>query len=104
MTSSFDIVSPPRIRGGVRQVSGGTTAGPRRIRGGIRVSRGGIESGQLRGSAGGLEKLSAGVSGLVKKRLDCTVQSNTHLSGLEVIKLFMLNTESMKFILFICHK
>ena len=27
----------------------------------------------MRGSAGGLEKLSAGVSGLVKKRLDCTV-------------------------------
>ena len=73
MTSSFNIVSPPRIRGGIRQVSGGTTAGPRRIRGGIRVSRGGIESGQVRGSAGGLEKLSAGVSGLVKKRLDCTV-------------------------------
>ena len=68
MTSSFDIVSPPRIRGGIRQVSGGTTAGPRRIRGGIRVSRGGIESGQVRGSAGGLEKLSAGVSGLVKKK------------------------------------
>ena len=42
--------------------------GPRRIRGGIRVSRGGIESGQVRGSAGGLEKLSAGVSGLVKKK------------------------------------
>ena len=73
MTSSFDIVSPPRIRGGIRQVSGGTTAGPRRIRGGIRVSRGGIESGQVRGSAGGLEKLSAGVSGLVKNPLDCTV-------------------------------
>ena len=53
MTSSFDIVSPPRIRGGIRQVSGGTTAGPRRIRGGIKVSRGGIESGQVRGSAGG---------------------------------------------------
>ena len=30
MTSLFDIVSPPRIRGGIRQVSGGTTAGPRR--------------------------------------------------------------------------
>ena len=75
MTSSLDIVSPPRIRGGIRQVSGGTTAGPRRIRGGIRVSRGKIESGQVRGSAGGLEKLSAGVSGLslVKKLLDCTV-------------------------------
>ena len=53
MTSSFDIVSPPRTRGGIRKVSGGTTAGPRRIRGGIRVSRGGIESGQVRGSAGG---------------------------------------------------
>ena len=75
MTSSFDIVSPPRICGGIRQVSGGTTAGPRRIRGGIRVSRGGIESGQVRGSAGGLEKLSAGVSGPVKKPLDCTVVS-----------------------------
>ena len=73
MTSSYDIVSPPRIRGGIKQVSGGTTAGPRRIRGGIRVSRGGIESGQVRGSAGGLEKLSAGLSGLVKKPLDCTV-------------------------------
>ena len=73
MTSSFDIVSPPRIRGGIRQVSEGTTAGPRRISGGIRVSRGGIESGQVSGSAGGLEKLSAGVSGLVKKNLDCTV-------------------------------
>ena len=74
MTSSFDIVSPPRIRGGIRQVSGGTTAGPRRISGGIRVSRDGIESGQVRGSAGGgLEKLSAGVSGLVKKTLYCTV-------------------------------
>ena len=78
MTSSFDIVSPPRIRGGIRQVSGGgdhrgSAADPRRIRGGLRVSRGGIESGQVRGSAGGLEKLSAGVSGLVKKTLDCTV-------------------------------
>ena len=84
MTSSFDNVSPPRIRGGIRQVSGGTTAGPRRIRGGIRVSRGGIESGQVRGSAGGLEKLSAGVSGLVKKPLDCTVhtygQAETNMS------------------------
>ena len=27
----------------------------------------------MRGFAGGLEKLSAGVSGLVKKTLDCTV-------------------------------
>ena len=34
----------------------------------------------MRGSAGGLEKLSAGVSGLVKKRLDCTVETlNTEL-------------------------
>ena len=75
MTSSFDIVSPPRIRGRIRQVPGG--GGPPRVRGGsavgIRVSRGGIESGQVRGSAGGLEKLSAEVSGLVKKPLDCTV-------------------------------
>ena len=53
MTPSFDIVSPRRIRGGIRQVPGGTTAGPRWIRGGIRVSRGGIESGHVRGSAGG---------------------------------------------------
>ena len=63
MTSSFDIVSPPRIRGGIRQVSGGTTADPRRIRSGIRVSRGGIESGQVRGSAwggGGLRKIVRG--------------------------------------------
>ena len=29
----------------------------------------------MRGSAGGLEKLSAGVSGLVKKTLDCTVHT-----------------------------
>ena len=28
----------------------------------------------MRGSAGGLDKLSAGVSGLVKKPLDCTVR------------------------------
>ena len=41
------------------------------------MSRGGIESGQVRGSAGGLEKLSAGVSGLVKKTLDCTVISKS---------------------------
>ena len=60
MTSSFEIVRPPRIRGGIRQVSGGTTAGPRRIRGGIRVSHGGIKSGQVRGSAGGLRKIVRG--------------------------------------------
>ena len=30
MTSSFDIVSPPRIRGGIRKVSGG----PPRVRSG----------------------------------------------------------------------
>ena len=37
----------------------------------------------MRGSAGGLEKLSAGVSGLVKKTLDCTVlgQSGQRLFG-----------------------
>ena len=32
----------------------------------------------MRGSAGGLEKLSAGVSGLVKKRLDCIVYIKTN--------------------------
>ena len=75
MTSSFDIVSPPRIRGGIRQVSGGTTAGPRRIRGGIRVSRGGIGSGQVRGSAGGggLRKIFRGGERAGEKTLDCTV-------------------------------
>ena len=34
----------------------------------------------MRGSAGGLEKLSAGVSGLVKKRLDCTVHAKCRFS------------------------
>ena len=95
MTSSFDSVSPPRIRGGIRQVSGGTTAGPRRIRGGIRVSRGGIESGQVRGSAGGLEKLSAGVSGLVKKTLDCTVDGTPRFAASH-IGLFCLHTPHKK--------
>ena len=32
----------------------------------------------MRGSAGGLEKLSAGVRGLVKKTLDCTVVHDIH--------------------------
>ena len=58
--------------------------GPPWVRGGIRVTRGGIESGQVRGSAGGLEKLSAGVSGLVKKTLDCTVhQGETYVGVLD---------------------
>ena len=66
MTSLFDIVSQPRIRGGIRQVSGGTTAGPR-------WDKRWIKSRQVSGSAGGLEKCSVGLSGLVKKTLDCTV-------------------------------
>ena len=64
MTSSFDIVSPPRIRGGIRQVSGG----PPRVRGEIRVSRGGIESGQ-----GGLRKIVRGGERAGEKPLDCAV-------------------------------
>ena len=38
MTSLFGIVSPPRIRGGIRKVSGGTTAGLERT--GERIRRG----------------------------------------------------------------
>ena len=75
MTSSFDIVSPPRISGGIRQVSGRTTAGPRRIRGGIRYPAVGLRADRCVDPRGGLEKLSAGVSGLLKKNLDCTVGS-----------------------------
>ena len=43
------------------------------IRGGIKIFRGGIISGQVSGIAGGSEKSSAGVGGLVKIPLDCTV-------------------------------
>ena len=45
------------------------------IRGGIKIFRGGIISGQVSGIAGGSEKSSAGVGGLVKIPLDCTVLS-----------------------------
>ena len=43
------------------------------IRGGIKIFRGGIISGQVSGIVGGSEKSSAGVGGLVKIPLDCTV-------------------------------
>ena len=55
MTSLFEIGSPPRIRGGIKQVSRGTTAGPQRdkrwdlertgerIRGGLRKMVRGVE-------------------------------------------------------------
>ena len=43
------------------------------IRGGIKIFRGGIISGQVSGIAGGSEKSSAGMGGLVKIPLDCTV-------------------------------
>ena len=46
------------------------------IRGGIKIFRGGIISGQVSGIAGGSEKSSAGVGGLVKIPLDCTVRSD----------------------------
>ena len=36
-------------------------------------SGGQVSGGQVSGIAGGSEQLSAGVSGLVKKNLDCTV-------------------------------
>ena len=75
--------------------------GPPRVRGGIRVSRGGIESGQVRGSAGGLEKSSAGVSGLVKKPLDCTVLLKKVLLHQIFTKIykyhFFLSTPSLNF-------
>ena len=44
------------------------------IRGGIKIFRGGIISGQVSGIAGGSEKSSAGMGGLVKIPLDCTVK------------------------------
>ena len=47
------------------------------IRGGIKIFRGGIISGQVSGIAGGSEKSSAGVGGLVKIPLDCTVLTYT---------------------------
>ena len=56
MMSSFDIVSPLRIRGGIRQVSGGSAADQRRNKSILR----GIESGQVCGSAGGLRKIVRG--------------------------------------------
>ena len=46
------------------------------IRGGIKIFRGGIISGQVSGIAGGSQKSSAGVGGLVKIPLDCTVFHN----------------------------
>ena len=48
------------------------------IRGGIKIFRGGIISGQVSGIAGGSEKSSAGVGGLVKIPLDCTVVKPTN--------------------------
>ena len=39
-----------------------------------KIFRGGIISGQVSGIAGGSEKSSAGVGGLVKIPLDCTVE------------------------------
>ena len=49
------------------------------IRDGIKIFRGGIISGQVSGIAGGSEKSSAGVGGLVKIPLDCTVSRNFDL-------------------------
>ena len=48
--------------------------------GGIKIFRGGIISGQVSGIAGGSEKSSAGVGGLVKIPLDCTVGDYTLFS------------------------
>ena len=63
------------------------------IRGGIRIFRGGIISGQVSGIAGGAEKSSAGVGGLVKIPLDCTVHvyydnilTSSHLKPLGQLK------------------
>ena len=54
---------------GNRRILRGSAA----ICGGIKIFRSGIISGQVSGIAGGSEKSSAGVGGLVKIPLDCTV-------------------------------
>ena len=59
------------------------------IRGGIKIFRGGIISGQVSGIAGGSEKSSAGVGGLVKIPLDCTVIS-FHFPQKFVFQVFVI--------------
>ena len=55
--------------------NGRILCGSAAIRGGNKIFRGGIISGQVSGIAGGSEKSSAGVGGLLKIPLDCTVLS-----------------------------
>ena len=86
MTSLLFIGNPPQTLGGIIQVTGGSAA----IHGGIKIFRGGIISGQVRGIAGGSEKSSAGVGGLVKIPLDCTV----HLCTLGQKKLVIIRFSS----------
>ena len=66
MTSLFGIVSPPRIRGGIRKVSGG----PPRVRGGISV---GFRADRLAdprwGGGGGLRKIVRGVERAGEKKI-----------------------------------
>ena len=59
MTSLLFIGNPPQTRGGVIQVTGGSSADPLR-----KIFRGGIISGQVSGIAGGSEKSFSGVGGL----------------------------------------
>ena len=75
MTSLLFIGNPPQTRGGIIQVTGGSSADPPQSAAvpRIEIFRGGIISGQVSGIAGGSEKSSAGVGGLVKIPLDCTV-------------------------------
>ena len=75
MTSLLFIGNPPQTRGGIIQVTGGSSADPPQSAAGLKNFRGGIISGQVSGIAGGSEKSSAGVGGLVKIPLDCTVLS-----------------------------
>ena len=102
MTSLLFIGNPPQTRGGIIQAvitntdNGRILRGSATIRGGIKIFRGGIISGQVSGIAGGSEKSSAGVGGLVKIPLDCTVchqtillfhYENTPMQYTEIFKL-----------------
>ena len=65
------------------------------IRGGIKIFRGGIISGQVSGIAGGSEKSSAGVGGLVKIPLDCTVPSFVKIDLPVLKKIFEWSLPNM---------
>ena len=63
MTTLLFIGNSLQTRGGIIQVT----------RGGIKIFCGGIISGQVSGIAGDSEKSSAGLGGLLKILLNCTV-------------------------------